>query len=98
MRRTLATTVSVLASVTRRKIPHSTPYPPSFAAVARSPLGRIGLLHGHHAAHHDFHHSANVGNYGSALTDGLCGTMAAYLAAGGEDGQWAAKARAGKAL
>lgn len=65
---------------------------------AKSPLGRIGLMHGHHAAHHDFHHSANVGNYGFAITDGLCGTMGAYEASGGEAGQWAAKQRLGKDL
>ena len=87
------------AAAWRGLAPPPPPQPlPDRPAVARSPLGRIGLLHGHHAAHHDFHHSANVGNYGSALTDALCGTMAAFAAAGGEDGQWAAKARAGKVM
>ena len=58
-----------------------------------SPLGRLGFFNGHHAAHHDYHHSANVGNYGGALLDGLFGTMKAYELAGGEEGQWAAKAK-----
>lgn len=56
-------------------------------------LGRVGLLHGHHASHHDFHHSRNVGNYGSAFTDGLFGTMGAWLDADGEAGLWALKDR-----
>eukprot|EP00730_Choanoeca_flexa_P014556 TRINITY_DN6406_c0_g1_i2.p1 TRINITY_DN6406_c0_g1~~TRINITY_DN6406_c0_g1_i2.p1 ORF type:complete len:341 (+),score=45.10 TRINITY_DN6406_c0_g1_i2:90-1025(+) len=41
-------------------------------------LGRLGLLHGHGALYHDFHHTNNRGNYGgpaNAFWDVLCGTM-----------------------
>lgn len=58
-----------------------------------SVLGRLGLLHGSGAAHHDFHHTSNSGNFGFSVTDGLFGTMDAYVAAGGEAGQWALKKR-----
>ena len=50
-------------------------------------------MHGHHTSHHDFHHTRNVGNYGSAFVDGLFGTMDAWVAAGGEEGLWAIKAQ-----
>eukprot|EP00755_Sulcionema_specki_P029701 Sspe_Gene.18236::Locus_6542_Transcript_1_1_Confidence_1.000_Length_3053::g.18236::m.18236/K14424/SMO2; 4-alpha-methyl-delta7-sterol-4alpha-methyl oxidase len=41
-----------------------------------TPLGRIGLLHGHGSRYHALHHSANRGNFGSGLDlfDVLCGT------------------------
>lgn len=62
---------------------------------SRSALGRLGLLHGHGAAHHDFHHTSNSGNFGFEVTDSLFGTMDAYAAAGGELGQWALKLKLG---
>ncbi|KAG5488660.1 hypothetical protein JIQ42_00272 [Leishmania sp. Namibia] len=43
-------------------------------------LGKLGLLHGHRARFHDFHHTHNVCNYGSGLfMDALLNTMDPYL-------------------
>ncbi|CAJ1012738.1 putative Fatty acid hydroxylase superfamily [Leishmania naiffi] len=43
-------------------------------------LGKIGLMHGHRARFHDFHHTHNVCNYGSGLfMDALLNTMDPYL-------------------
>jgi sterol desaturase/sphingolipid hydroxylase (fatty acid hydroxylase superfamily) len=49
-------------------------------------LDLIGLAGASSAAHHDFHHTSNSGNFGSPLNDWLFGTMDAYLAIGGEEG------------
>ncbi|CBZ26105.1 hypothetical protein, unknown function [Leishmania mexicana MHOM/GT/2001/U1103] len=43
-------------------------------------LGKLGLLHGHRARFHDFHHTHNVCNYGSGLfMDALLNTMDPYV-------------------
>ncbi|CAD2214378.1 Fatty acid hydroxylase superfamily, putative [Angomonas deanei] len=43
-------------------------------------LGKLGLLHGHRARFHDFHHTHNLSNYGSGIImDALCDTMDPYL-------------------
>ncbi|KAK7199975.1 C-4 sterol methyl oxidase [Novymonas esmeraldas] len=43
-------------------------------------LGKLGLMHGHRARFHDFHHTHNVGNYGGAtFMDALFNTMDPYL-------------------
>lgn len=41
-------------------------------------LDRVGLLNSDHARHHDFHHSANSGAYGSVFMDYVGGTLDAY--------------------
>ncbi|KPA80242.1 hypothetical protein ABB37_05210 [Leptomonas pyrrhocoris] len=47
---------------------------------ADTSLGRVGLLHGHRARFHDFHHTHNVSNYGAGLfMDALLNTMDPYL-------------------
>ncbi|GET93331.1 hypothetical protein, unknown function [Leishmania tarentolae] len=43
-------------------------------------LGKLGLLHGHRARFHDFHHTHNVCNYGTGIfMDALFNTMDPYL-------------------
>ena len=44
----------------------------------KSPLGKIGLLHGGMARFHDWHHTDNRGNYGCMCMDWLFGTMDSY--------------------
>jgi len=45
-------------------------------------LARVGLLHGHKSAFHDYHHSKNMGNYGQGYLDMLFGTADSWLAEG----------------
>ena len=48
---------------------------------------RLWLTHGNAAAHHDFHHTANTGNFGVGMwTDWLFGTMDQYQRLGGFEG------------
>lgn len=43
-------------------------------------IGKCGLLHGHRARFHDFHHTQNVCNFGTGiLMDALLNTMDPYL-------------------
>jgi sterol desaturase/sphingolipid hydroxylase (fatty acid hydroxylase superfamily) len=49
-------------------------------------LNKIGLTHSGSAAHHDFHHTCNKGNFGWAVLDYAFGTMDAWVALGGTDG------------
>ena len=42
-------------------------------------LGRIGLLYGHEAKVHDWHHVANDGNFGSYPMDYMFGTMDSFV-------------------
>ena len=44
-------------------------------SFADSPLGRLGLLHGEAARHHDWHHKVPTKNFGSIMWDELCGTI-----------------------
>ena len=45
---------------------------------------RLGLTHANAAAHHDFHHSFNAGNFGVTMwTDYVFGTMDPYQSRGG---------------
>ena len=53
----------------------------------------FGLTNSTPAAHHDFHHTANSGNFGTPLHDWLFGTMDPWLANGGEDGYLALAAK-----
>lgn len=54
---------------------------------AGSLLDKLGLAHSRGAAHHDFHHSKNIGNYGEGeYMDYLFGTLTAYVNAGMMDG------------
>lgn len=46
---------------------------------------KLGITHGSWAAHHDYHHSKNCGNFGSFTCDWLCGTMDSYIVSGGVD-------------
>jgi hypothetical protein len=47
---------------------------------ADSWLGKMGLMHGHRARFHDFHHTHNVSNYGAGIfMDAMLNTMDAYL-------------------
>lgn len=47
---------------------------------ADSWLGKVGLMHGHRARFHDFHHTHNVSNYGAGIfMDALLNTMDPYL-------------------
>ena len=48
-------------------------------------IGKLGLAAGE-SAHHDHHHTANVGNFGAEHTDWLFGTMDHYLRDGGRQG------------
>eukprot|EP01134_Creolimax_fragrantissima_P005371 CFRG5371T1 len=54
---------------------------------SRSFFGKLGLLHGGHAAFHDAHHTINTGNYGSPLFDGWFGTMDQWVKDGMEEEQ-----------
>jgi len=54
---------------------------------AGSLLDWAGLAHSRGAAHHDFHHSSNVGNFGEGeYMDYLFGTLSAYVKVGMMDG------------
>lgn len=44
---------------------------------------RLGLSWAESAAHHDYHHTANKGNFGWAVLDYWCGTMDSWVALGG---------------
>ncbi|KAL7695032.1 Fatty acid hydroxylase [Lotmaria passim] len=47
---------------------------------ADSWMGKMGLMHGHRARFHDFHHTHNVSNYGAGLfMDAILNTMDPYL-------------------
>ncbi len=49
-------------------------------------LDKLGLSHAAHAAHHDFHHTVNSGNFGAEDVDHWFGTQEAWLRVGGVDG------------
>jgi len=49
-------------------------------------LQRIGLTNSIQAAFHDFHHTANCGNFGFIWTDYLFGTMDSYVKLGMKEG------------
>jgi hypothetical protein len=48
---------------------------------------KLGLVFGHGAAFHDFHHTGNRGNYGGPeYLDYFLGTAEAWIDIGGEEG------------
>eukprot|EP01062_Namystynia_karyoxenos_P010793 TRINITY_DN1383_c0_g1_i1.p2 TRINITY_DN1383_c0_g1~~TRINITY_DN1383_c0_g1_i1.p2 ORF type:complete len:322 (+),score=112.87 TRINITY_DN1383_c0_g1_i1:89-1054(+) len=49
-------------------------------------FGRLGLMHADDEAHHDFHHTVNIGNFGSCYLDRLFGTDLQWQKGGGEQG------------
>jgi len=49
-------------------------------------LQQIGFTYSHTAAYHDFHHTGNRGNFGSAWLDWTFGTMDAWADLGGMQG------------
>lgn len=49
-------------------------------------LANLGVSHAAAACYHDYHHTANRGNFGSPYMDWLFGTMDPWLAAGGMEG------------
>ncbi|KAL1500440.1 hypothetical protein AB1Y20_013097 [Prymnesium parvum] len=53
---------------------------------AGSWLHWFGLTNSSIAAHHDFHHTRNQGNFGWEILDYLCGTMDEWVRLGGRDG------------
>lgn len=54
-------------------------------------LDYLGLSHAADAAHHDYHHSVNRGNFGASWMDWICGTEDGYFADGGHNGYVAKK-------
>ena len=48
-------------------------------------LDKLGLSHWRSAIHHDHHHTANLGNFGSEFMDYIGGTMDHFIAAGGAE-------------
>lgn len=46
----------------------------------------VGLAHASDAAHHDYHHTVNTGNFGGEYMDWLFGTMDGYVGGGGMEG------------
>ncbi len=51
----------------------------------------IGLAHPDGAAHHDFHHAVNTGNFGTEWMDWLFGTQDHFVAGGMHEGYIAKK-------
>ena len=56
-------------------------------------MDSLGISHGAWAAHHDFHHTSNRGNFGSFTCDWLFGTMDMYIQAGMADGYLARRGK-----
>ena len=54
-------------------------------------LDKIGLAHADGAAHHDYHHAVNTGNFGTEWMDWLFGTEDGFVAGGMHDGYVAKK-------
>eukprot|EP00501_MAST-03F_sp_TOSAG23-6_P000055 GSMAST32.ASY1.ANO1.56.1 assembled CDS len=49
-------------------------------------VDKLGFTHSIQAAHHDFHHTKNSGNFGNAFLDYIHGTMDLYMKYGGIEG------------
>ena len=49
-------------------------------------MDKLGLMNSNNAIHHDHHHTANQGNYGSLYLDYVFGTMDLFVSGGGYEG------------